>query len=223
MTHDLSIEEKARISFDRHNRDWVEELENMSAELRAQYEEKWATDPMYDRMSLAGFERRYRQIHALFDELKEGNHFQRINDVDIYDWIIDTMKDRNQTTKLFGRSNVTNLSSRPRVHYLVWALNGFYFRHLHYRCTSSERLEQIIQTGTDRDDRMTYVTRHFEKAFEYGSMPKLLLVYDAKGTKFIGGGEGYLHEFTEDPKSLLQGVMRIQLPEGTSPPENSGF
>ena len=212
----LSIKEKARIEFDERKR-WEEILWNESSdEERREIEENRKKSPN-DEKTLKNFEQRFRETHALIDELKQGNYFQSINGVSIYDLFIDTMKgspDHNFHPRGFLSSKITNLHSNPNLlKFLSIDLKNFHFHNLKFRCVSNKRLEHVLQNGTDREDAKTFVSPYVDKVLEYGIMPKLLLVYDSDGIGYVGGIEGHEHRFIDYPKSILQSAIRIHLQE----------
>jgi|SRR3989344_827866 len=213
MLSRLSIEEKARIDFEDYTRMRAKLRAKLSDEQRKEIEEDEKQHPE-DMMTLRKYEQQFKEAHTFIDELRKENYFQSLGGVDVYDLFIDTM--RNPETNFhsdgFRDSRVVNLSSSP---YLTWfldvGLDKFFYRNLQFRCASNKRLDHVVRDGTDREDRKTYVSPHSAKALEYGAMPKLLLVYDGEGIRYFGGVEGYEHEFTKDPKSLLQCAVRIHL------------
>ncbi len=211
----LSIEEKARIDFEDCIRFKAKQWASLSDEQKRVIEED-EKQRQYEPMTLEGFEQGFRHAHSFFDELRERNYFQKLNGVDVYDLFIDDMKypTHNFHPNGFENSKITNMSSNPELlSFLIAQVDRFYFVDVKFRCVSNQRLDYVVQNGTDRADRKTFVSPYPNKALEYGVMPKLLLVYDGDGINYLGGIEGYEHEFTKEPKSLLQCVMRVHLQE----------
>jgi len=209
----LSIEEKARIEFEDYTRMRAELRARLSDEERREIEEDERQHPK-EMMTLEKYEQQFREAHAFIDELRNENYFQSLSGVDVYDLFIDGMKNPEHDfhPDAFRDSRITNLSSNPDLHwFLDIGLRRFLYGNVQFRCVSNERLDHVIRNGTDREDRKTYVSPHSAKALEYSVMPKLLLVYDGDGIEYLGGIEGYEHEFIEDPKSLIQCAVRVQL------------
>lgn len=213
MIERLSAEEKARIEFEDYTRARARIWAELSDKERREIEEDRKKHPE-EEITFEKYEQRFRENQTLIEELEHGKYCQILDGVNIYDLFIDTMEkpEYNYHPHGFNESRIVNLSSSPKLlQFLDTELQRFCFKHLNFRSVSNKRLGYVLQNGTDREDRKTFVSQYSTKALEYGVMPKLLLVYDANGIMYRGGVEGYEYEFTEDPKSLLQCAVRVYL------------
>ncbi len=98
--------------------------------------------------------------------------------------------------------------------------------NLMYRGTSIDKLEELLNTGTDRIGKglgsKTFASPYFEKAREYGygammiggqDLDKKICIalYDGNGMRGVDAGNsegrGYFFEFTKDPREVLKGIL----------------
>ena len=210
MIKRLSIEEKARTMFDDYDKMWSEKLDRMSPEKRAEIEQDWATHPE-SRMSLEKFEEKYKKAHDFFDELRKGSHIQDRNGVDIIDLYVGEFKQTGRFDDV-KYAPIENLSERLGLGlFLQGIIQDFYFVRLLLRGVKPERLDTVLQKGTDRDDRITYATIYAAKSLEYGGLPKLILGYDGDCLEEVKDSiRDYEHRFIVEPKSALVCAVRVQ-------------
>ena len=210
MIKRLSIEEKARTMFDDYDKMWSEKLDRMSPEKRAEIEQDWATHPE-SRMSPEKFEEKYRKAHDFFDELRKGGHIHDKNGVDIIDLYVGEFEQTGRFDDV-QYAPIENLSERLGLGlFLQGIIQDFYFVRMLLRGVKPERLDTVLQKGTDRDDRITYATIYAAKALEYGGLPKLILGYDGSCLEEVKESiRDYEHRFIVEPKSALVCAIRVQ-------------
>jgi len=211
----LSIQERAKILLNEHQALISKVYEGVSQERKTVLDEDRKKHPE-EEPTLEKYEQRIQKAHAFFNELKEGKNAEKINGIDVYDVKVDSfIGDPNATIQhnAFKQSRITNLSSKPD---LLWFLDeplkDFYFQPMVFGKTSIERLEYALQTGRGdiaRQNGGLFASQHPGKALEYGCMPKVILGYNSEGLKYIGGAEGYEHEFIGNPKDSLLCILKI--------------
>nr|MBI4156359.1 hypothetical protein [Candidatus Woesearchaeota archaeon] len=204
----LSIEERARILFD----NYIRRISELPEDIRNGFDSKDS------RLNvLKDYRKDVSKANTLFCKLQKGKYFSKINGIEIYDLIIDSMNgDPNlsrfemHNSDTFNRSSVINMPSKPNLYHVLIDLSYFYVEPMVFRCTLNDRFDYTLNNGTDRTDKRTFASEYYSKALKYGgSMPKILLAYNSNRLKPI---KDYEYEFLDDdPKLSLICAMRINL------------
>ncbi len=167
------------------------------------------------------FEKRIKETEKKIRELRKNGNVRDYEEFQVYDLDLEVgeLTDRERFLNRQGISKldldslkILNIKNSPSLGQLRIGLEMFFLVDPFYRCVSSDRLDQVIETGFDKPGNIGCFAPYFSKAKEYGgSIPKLVLIYDPSDLIYLEGrGEGYKYQFRTDPKESLLSVLNLR-------------
>ena len=157
----FSIEEKARIEFEDYKKFKYNIWSKLSEEEKRVIEEDRKFHPE-EEMTLEKYEKQFRKAHNIVDELRNSKYFQNKGNVDIYDLVIDKMRnpEHNYHPDGFNDSKIINLRSNlDLLGFLDRILGRYIFRE--ENGTSGRRLEPNDERQYSGYKALKTVQHHF--------------------------------------------------------------